>query len=354
MDTIQKHLETCIAKEVFPGATYVYGTSKQVLGHGALGKLAPQRGPVNENTLYDLASVTKPLVTMAFMKMFEEGLVCLDDTIADYLPEYKGYELGKSSLYQLLTHTSKISGSVQLYRSCQTKEAFLDAIRHLPPRDNVHTPVMYSSQGMIVLGEIMAAIEQKPLDQILKERLLTPLQMQHTMYNPSAELIENIASTEECPWRGGQMVTGQVHDENAVVLGGVCAHAGLFSTAADLAKVCQAMLTGLDAEGKRYYYPATIQLMTKNHTAGTNLARGLGWQCKDKTESPAGDLMSETSYGHTGFTGTSIWIDPERDLYAVLLTNAVCPKRGRGGMARARHIFHNLVVLEKERADEKQ
>lgn len=347
MRTIQEHLQKCVEEKIFPGAVYQYGTSEGILGHGAVGTLGIGRGPVNESTLYDLASVTKPLAALAFMKLLEEGLACLDDPIDYYLPDYAGHAKGKNTMFQLLTHTSVIPGQVQLYRTCHTKREMLDGILYLPPRDNVHQPVMYSSQGLIVIGEIISAITGKPLDRAMRELVFEPLGMADTMFNPPESRFANTASTEDCPWRG-KVVVGQVHDENAVVMGGVGGHAGIFSTAADVAKVGRAMLTGLDAAGGQYLRRATIRLMTKNHTAHLNLARGLGWMCRDAHDSPAGDLFSENSFGHTGFTGTSIWVDPERDLYAVLLTNRVHPTREGGGIARARHIFHNLAVYHWE------
>ena len=168
--------------------------------------------------------------------------------------------------------------------------------------------------------------------------------MKNTMFNPPESFYSNIASTENCKWRN-KTIIGQVHDENAVILGGVCGHAGLFSNVEDLGKLCKAMLTGKDAYGNSFLKSQTIELMTKNHTKGLNLSRGLGWQAKDKHNSPCGDLFSESSFGHTGFTGTSIWIDPKKNLYAVLLTNRVHPTREGDEIKRTRQIFHNLVVL---------
>lgn len=366
MCTIEQHLQKCVEEKVFPGAAYLFGTSEEILGHGCVGTLGVGRGPAEESTLYDIASVTKPIVAMAFMKLLEEGKVCLDDTIEQYLPEYAeerngvdptmlglpggaGRPKGKNTMFQLLTHTSVIPGQVQLYRTCCTKQELLDAIRYLPPRDNIHFPVAYSSQGMILIGQVIEAITGVALDEAMRKLVFEPLAMKDTMFNPPDVLRDRIASTEECPWRG-KTIIGQVHDENAVIMGGVGGHAGLFSTTDDLARVARAMLTGKDAQGNRYFYRSTIEVMTRNHTKNMNLARGLGWQCRDEHDSPAGDLFSASSYGHTGFTGTSIWIDPERDLFAVLLTNRVNPTRKREGIARARHIFHNLVVYAWEDA----
>lgn len=345
MSRIIELLEQAASRHVFSCASYVVGTPECVVEQGVVGTLGIGRGPAAQDTLYDMASVTKVLVAMAFMRLFEMGKVCLDDTVAEYLPEYAGGNKADMTMRELLTHTSALHGQAPLFRSSHTKQDLLDAIRYLPPRPK--GTVEYSSQGMIVLGQVMEAIEQKPLDQIMTEQLFVPLGMERTMFNPPQRLFDEIASTEDCPWRG-HIVIGQVHDENAVVLGGVCAHAGIFSCTADMARAARAMLTGKTPDAKTYLHDATIRLMTRNHTQNMNLARGLGWQLKDEKASPFGDLLSDASYGHTGFTGTGVWMDPERGMYTILLTNRVHPTREGNAIARVRHIFNNLAVLAVE------
>ncbi|TCL72377.1 CubicO group peptidase (beta-lactamase class C family) [Hydrogenispora ethanolica] len=345
MSTIHDFLRGTIDKGEIPSATYIIGTSAQILEKGTLGQLGQGRAAVREDTLYDLASVTKPIVALAAMKLLQNGQIALDDTVATYLDEYRNTTKSDITIYQLLTHTSKIYGCVPLYKTAHTKEELLEAIVDMPDREK--NDVLYSSQGIIVLGCIIEKICGKPLDQVLKEMIFEPLAMNTTMFNPPERLFGNIASTEYCQWRQ-RMIIGEVHDENAVVLGGVCGHAGLFSNIFDLAKLCVAMLTAKTARGDSFLSPAVCKLMTQNHTADLNLARGLGWQAKDKHGSPAGDLFSETSYGHTGFTGTSVWIDPSRDLYAVLLTNRVHPSRANEHIFKIRRKFHNLAVILSE------
>lgn len=345
MSQIQTLLEQAAEQRVFTCAAYCVGTSEDVIEQGYTGILGLGRGAAGQDTLYDMASVTKPLVAMALMRLFEQGKLCLDDTVARYLPEYAGSGKADMTLWQLLTHTSVLHGQAPLFRSSHTREDLLEAIRFMPARDN--GTVEYSSQGMIVLGQVMEAIENKPLDSILEEQLFLPLGMKDTRFNPPQEWAARIASTEDCPWRG-HVVIGQVHDENAVVLGGVCGHAGIFSNTRDMASVGRAMLTGCTPEGALYLRRATRELMTRNHTVGMNLARGLGWQCRDERNSLFGDLLSPRAYGHTGFTGTGIWIDPQYGLYAVLLTNRVHPTREGNGIARVRRIFNNLAVLAVE------
>jgi len=344
LDKINCFLEDCVRKKHFPGAAYNIGNSKNVLVEGYTGKKGEAYGDVNSETIYDIASVTKVLASLGLMKLFEEGKLCLDDRIDKFFPEYDGMEKGVTTVFELLTHTSVIPGQIQIYRTCRDKADVLKAIMFYSPRERIKEPVMYSSQGIILIGEIIERLTDMPLDKALRLFVFEPLDMKNTCFNPDESLFGNIAPTENCPWRG-KVVLGQVHDENAVVMGGVCAHAGAFSTAEDLAKVCTAMLTGLDKNGNEYLNQKTIRLMTANHTEGKNLARGLGWQKKDVSASPAGDLFTSESFGHTGFTGTSIWIDPALDLYAVLLTNRVHPVRSNEAIVSDRKIFHNLAVL---------
>lgn len=344
MDKIKAFLADCVSKGHFPGAVYNIGKTGGVLAEGFTGKRGEEYGDVNQGTIYDIASVTKPIACLALMKLFEEGKLCLDDRIDKFLPEFSSVDKGATTVFELLTHTSVIPGQIQIYRTCRNKAEILDAIRFYSPRERIREPVMYSSQGLIIIGEIIERLMGVSLDKALELFVFKPLDMKNTCFNPDASLFDNIAPTENCPWRG-KVVWGQVHDENAVVMGGVCAHAGLFSTASDLAKLCTAMLSGKDKQGNEFLNRITIRLMTANHTEGKNLARGLGWQKMDKTGSPAGDLFTSESFGHTGFTGTSIWIDPELDLYAVLLTNRIHPSRNNDAIVFDRKIFHNLAVL---------
>jgi CubicO group peptidase (beta-lactamase class C family) len=348
MSTICRFLTKTINRGEIPSATYAVGTPERIIEKGALGILGEGRGKVTEDTLYDLASVTKPIVSLAVMKLLQEGEITLDDPVAMYLDAYRHTPKGEITIYQLLTHTSKIFGSVPLYKTVTTKEQLLEAILNLPDREK--DDVFYSSQGMIVLGCVIEKVTGKPLDEVMQERIFTPLEMETTRFNPPENRFDQIASTENCPWRN-RVVIGEVHDENAVVLGGVCGHAGLFSNIFDLSKLCVALLTGKTPAGEVFLSPSVLALMTRNHTRDLNLARGLGWQCKDKHNSPAGDLFSDLAYGHTGFTGTSVWIDPLRGLYAVLLTNRVHPTRDNDKIGRIRRVFHNLAVIASESKD---
>ncbi len=342
--TIGEYLQFCVDEGAFPGAAWQIGNRKGILEAGTVGTLGDGLGPVREDTLYDLASLAKIIVTYALMRQFQEGLVRLDDPIGRFLPVHRGGLKAGITLLELLTHVSVIPGQLQLYRHAHSREDLLEAIRWQLPRADSPDRVSYTSKGYIILGEVICAVDGAPLDKVVSRRVLGPLGMHNTCFNPPESLMDRIAPTEACPWRG-RVVRGQVHDENAVVMGGVCGHAGLFSTAGDVAKAAGVMLDG-KAQGTEelFFHPAVLSKMTRNYTAGKGENRGLGFILAGPN-APAGDLMSAASFGHTGFTGTSLWVDPEIGLYAVLLTNRIHPRRDNDAIFRTRHIFHNLAVL---------
>jgi CubicO group peptidase (beta-lactamase class C family) len=285
--------------------------------------------------------MTKILVTLALMRQLEDGLLRLNDTVGYFLPEYKnaGYDKTGITLFELLTHTSAISSLHRLYRYAHTREDVCEAI--FLSENRTDGRVLYTCEGYIVLGEIVSRIDGAPLDEVVRKRVLEPLGMKDTGYNPPAALMERIAPTEYCRWRE-KLVRGQVHDETAVVLGGVSGNAGIFSTAADIAKIAAMMLN--PKAGGSFLHQVTIEKMTRNYTEGKGSNRGLGWLLAGPDAS-GGDLMSSRSFGHTGFTGTSIWVDPDAGLYGILLANRVHPTRENTAFVRVRPIFHHLVML---------
>lgn len=340
---IETFLTRCVERGDFPGASWIVGREGEELERGVVGALGRGLGPVSLDTLYDIASLTKILVTYALMQQVQEGLVCLEDTLDTFLPLYQGHEKGGITLFELLTHTSVIPGQLPLYRHAHSREDLLAAIRWQLPRADSPARVAYTSKGYILLGEVIAAIDGASLDSVVQRRVLKPLGMAQTLFNPSEHLLPRIAPTEECPWRG-RIVRGQVHDENAVVMGGICGHAGIFSTAPDIARAAAIMLGGVTMDGVRFFAPDILRIMTKNYTPGRGENRGLGFQMAGPGTA-AGDFMSTSSFGHTGFTGTSLWVCPKKGIYAVLLTNRIHPNRNNVGIFRARQIFHNLSVL---------
>ena len=350
MSRIREYLEICTSKAgvaesvnpwVFPGASWVIGNSRTVFEKGSVGLLGAGLAPVTEDSLYDLASLTKIPVALALMKQLEDGLIRLEDNIGYFLPLFKAGPFGAVTLHALLTHTAPLANLVQLYRRAHNRGEMLEVIRLSEPRHD-SPMVLYTCEAFILLGEIISVVDSSPLDGIIRRRVLEPLKMNDTCFNPPASLLERIAPTEECAWRG-HLVRGEVHDENAVVMGGVSGNAGLFSSASDMSRLAAAVLASL--EGGGFLKKASAAIMTHNYTAGKGQNRGLGWMIAERGSS-AGDFMSPRSFGHTGFTGTSLWIDPERKLYTLLLSNRINPNRNNPDILRARSIFSNLAVLE--------
>ncbi|MFC4113592.1 serine hydrolase domain-containing protein [Nonomuraea zeae] len=327
------------AKGEFSAAAWAYGGSAGPAGRGTLGTLRWDGPPAGDDTLWDLASVTKPIVGLAVMALVESGELTLDDPVAAHLPEYAGTDKAAIPVRDLLTHTSRIPGRQPLYRRCPTRGELLDALVALPLRAD--PGVEYSSQGFMILGLIAESASGLPLDRLVRERVTGPLGMDDTRFVLDEADHGRAAATEDCPWRG-RIVQGTVHDENAEVLGGVAGHAGLFGTLDDLARLGRALCEGARGRGggRGAVSPRTLAVMTGTRVGG----RALAWQGRDPRLCSGGDLLTASAYGHNGFTGTSLWVDPELDFFAVLLTNRVHPSRDSDAIGRIRRTFHNAAV----------
>ncbi|MDR2101374.1 MAG: beta-lactamase family protein [Treponema sp.] len=344
MRPVKDYLEVCIGEGVFPGVSWVIGGKEGIFEKGTVGLLGAGLGRVREDSIYDLASLTKLFITLALMKQFEEGLIRLEDRVDFFLPFFRGSPLGGSTLFQLLTHTAPLPGGTTLYRHVHSREDMLETIRGTGIRYD--DGVVYTCEAFILLGEIAAAVDLMELDKIIRLRVTAPLKMNDTCYRPPSAPLDRIAPTEDCPSRGG-VLRGHVHDENAELMGGVSGNAGIFSIAVDMARLSGAVLASLEGREGAFLKKPVAEMMIRNYTEGRGENRGLGWMIKGPG-SAAGDLMSFRSFGHTGFTGTSVWIDPEKDIYAVLLSNRIHPRRDNMGIFRTRHIFHNLAVLYRD------
>ncbi|GAA4974495.1 serine hydrolase domain-containing protein [Streptomyces hyderabadensis] len=326
-------------KRVCSGAAWSVGGPEGPLERGWTGTRSWDGPVLDGDDVWDLASVTKPIAGLAVMALVERGALGLDDTVGGYLPHYRGGDKAELTVRQLLTHTSGIPGQVPLYRDHPTRAALLEAVRLLPLTAQPGTRVQYSSQGFIVLGLIAEAAAGEPLDTLVERLVCAPLGLRDTVFRPDADRRARAVATEDCPWRG-RTVVGEVHDENAVVLGGVGGHAGLFATLADMERLGAALAAG----GRGLLRPDTLALMTAAHTDHLALRRALAWQGRDPVGSPAGEEFGPDSYGHTGFTGTSLWVDPATRRYAVLLTNRVHPTRTGDGIVALRRAFHDLAA----------
>jgi CubicO group peptidase (beta-lactamase class C family) len=328
----------------FPGAVLLVARRGRIAYFKAFGyaQLYPERRPMTLETVFDLASLTKVVATTpVILRLAEKGELSLDDPVSLYFPAFGEGPKRKVTVWHLLTHTSGLPAYAPLYSLLGRREDAYGYIAGLNLEYEPGTKVVYSDLGFILLGRIAELVAGKPLDELARELVFEPLGMRDTMFNPPPELRERAAATEYCRLRK-RILKGEVHDENAWFMGGVAGHAGLFSTARDLALYAQ-MWLNKGTFGARVLSPATVDLATRNHTQGLNECRGLGWALNCRPCS-CGDLMSPKAYGHTGFTGTSLWIDPAYDLTVILLTNRVHPTRENQCLLRARRLIHNAVM----------
>jgi beta-glucosidase-like glycosyl hydrolase/CubicO group peptidase (beta-lactamase class C family) len=331
-DTLRQLLDRAVRDSAFPGAYAVVGTRDRVIAAYGAGHIDWQRqpdgpaGPLPDaSTMWDLASLTKVVgMTSAIMQLVEAGRVDVDAPVQRYLPGWTGRDKERVTVRHLLTHSAGLPAWRPLYKEAASPEAAL-ALVYATELDTVPGARMaYSDLGAILLGQIVERVSGERLDEYLRRHVFGPLGMTSTGYRPESELRGRIAPTEYDPWRQRHL-RGEVHDENAYALGGVSGHAGLFSTGADLARFARMYLNGGALDGARIVAPATIDRFTRVQDAALS-NRALGWETPTGGNS-AGHLMSARAFGHTGFTGTSLWVDPVNDLFVLLLTNRVNPTR---------------------------
>lgn len=337
--SLRAFLDEGLRRKAYSAAAWAVGSRDGARDSGFLGSYAWDATPIDFDALFDLASLTKPIAAIAAMALVERGILALDDPVAHFLDDYAGSDKADMTVRQLLTHTSGMPGRVQMFRYCRSREDMLAALHAMPI--NPKPTVEYSSQGFMLLGLVLEAASGQRLPRLIEQYVFEPTGMTSTMFNPPATETSRTVATEDCPWRG-HIVRGQVHDENAVVLGGAAGHAGLFSTAGDLSRLCQALLAA-PADGKLLSPPAMATLANSWAVPGS---RPLGFWPREPSGSSSGDLLSPHAFGHTGFTGTSLWIDPTTGMYFVLLTNRVHPSRNGPSIAPIRRRFHNLAVSE--------
>ncbi len=320
-------LQSYVEKKAFPGAALIVGYRGSIVLDASAGHLdyTADSDNVTGDTIYDLASLSKAVgTTSAAMMLTDSGRLLLNEAVQDYLPEFKGPDKEKVQVRQLLLHSSGLPAYRPLYKDVTGYEQMLQSICALPLEYEPGAKVQYSDLGMMLLGEIISRAAGRPLDRYLAERLFGPLGMKSTTYVPAKSLLPRIAPTENDPWRK-RVLRGEVHDENAYALGGIAGHAGLFSSAHDLALFAQMMLNGGMYDHRRFFSRDTVVRFTSLQTSA-EYARALGWG-KPVPADWTGRIFSPEAFGHKGFTGTSLWIDPQRQLFIVLLTNRVHPRR---------------------------
>ena len=344
-----------VAARAFPGAALAVGHRGRlaILPAGLLA-YSSDAAPVVAETIYDLASLTKVVATTtAAMILTDRSLLDLDRPVAAYLHDFAPpFAMATGPLWSardevtlrhLLAHTSGLPAYEKFFLRARKREHVIEEALALPLDEPPGRKTVYSDVGFILLGVIIEQAAKEPLDTFCRREIFEPLGMRSTCFNPSAELQPLIAPTEQDDLFRKRLIWGEVQDENAWVMGGVAGHAGLFGTAGDLAAFCRMMLDEGTVGGRQLVQPGTIGEFTRPWPAQQGASRGLGWD-KPGAPSSSGRFFSPASYGHLGYTGTSIWIDPEKDLFVVLLTNRVHPDRTNEAIKQIRPALHDAVV----------
>jgi len=321
----------------FPSAVYVIAQDGQIVFADALGYSAVEPYRINNklDTIYDLASLTKPLVTgMLCARRIDLGELTLDSSVSHYLPEFDRTDKQMITVRELLTHSAGLPAWRPLYLLAEDEpERAAGAIASLDLEYKPGTRVVYSDLGFIALGMLLARMTGQPLAEMARHEIFEPLELKQTFFNPEEALQTGIAACETgnayeremCEQTGAgvyqnsrqRLLWGEVHDGNAYFLGGVAGHAGLFASARDALSLAQQFL----AESSKLIAPATCVMFRTNMTPGLEEARSLAWQLAETKESTAGVDLPPDSFGHNGFTGTSLWIDPSHARVFILLTN---------------------------------
>jgi uncharacterized protein YbbC (DUF1343 family)/CubicO group peptidase (beta-lactamase class C family) len=351
-----------IERKDAPGAVVVVGRRGRIVYRKAFGDRAvlPRREPMTLDTIFDLASLTKIVATAtSIMMLVERGKVSLADPVSLYIPEFAANGKERITVEQVMTHRAGLPPDNEIADYVGVSIKPLEEIYKLQPSYEPGSRFVYSDVGFIVAAEIVRRVSGKPIDQFAAENIFRPLGMKDTRYLPiergpegasdqSSKLksqssnysTERIAPTE---MREGRWMRGEVHDPRSYEMGGVAGHAGLFSTADDLAIFCQMILNKGAYNGARLLAPYTVERMMSAHSLPTSQMRGIGWDVNTSFSSNRGDIFPVGTFGHTGFTGTSLWLDPASETFVILLTNRVHPA-GRGDVTRLRSFIASIVA----------
>ena len=354
-------IHASIEKKELPGAVVLVGRHGRIVWRKAYGARAiePQREAMTPDTIFDLASLTKVIATTtSIMILIEQGKIRLSDSVTQFIPEMKGDGRDAITIEHLMTHLSGFAPDFDLHERWTGYDEAMKRLYREPLRTPPGTRFVYSDINYIALGEVVHRVSGSMLDEFAHRNIFAPLGMRETGFRPDAKLRPRIAPTEkrrsqmnylgdsgtDAGSEGEQWLRGQVHDPTSSRMGGVAGHAGLFSTANDLAIFCQMLLNGGVYNGARILSPMTIATMTRPRAvAESGAARGLGWDIATTFSSDKGDLFPLGSFGHTGFTGTSIWIDPASDSFVIFLSNRVHPD-GKGDVGPLRGRVASIVA----------
>lgn len=335
--SLQPMLDEEVRAGTFPGCVVVAGNHDGILGEVTAGTLdgsSASRRP-SLATIYDVASLTKVVVTTTVaMLLCEEQRLSLDDAVVRFWPDV---EPAKAAIRvrDLLAHRAGFAAHIRLWERASDADTAVQAILDAPLEYAPGAASTYSDLGMILLGRILEQVAGQTLDTIAAERVFKPLAMKRSFFTPAESVLEDTAPAHP-------HIRGRVHDQNAQLMGGIAGHAGLFSTAADLACFARVMLCG----GSPLIQRETWETFVRRQAFPIASTRALGWDTPSAIGSSAGDLLSRRAFGHTGFTGTSLWIDPDNDLYVVMLSNRVYPHEQNTAIRRLRPRLHDAIARQ--------
>jgi serine-type D-Ala-D-Ala carboxypeptidase len=341
-------LRQAVSTGAFPGAATAVSWRHELIALQGFGQLTydAESARVSARTIFDLASVTKVLATTAMaMVLYDRGELDLEMPVRNVIPEFAGDDPRKDevTIRMLLSHSSGLPAYEKLFEKMKTGERLLQACYEMPLVAEPGSVAAYSDIGFIVLGQALSRIADELLDRFCQANIFGPLGMASTSFCPPASIRPSIPPTANDTWFRHRVVQGEVHDENASVLGGVAGHAGLFACASDLATFADAVLNSKLAR------PETVALFTSRETSPTGTCRALGWDTPSQP-SQSGKYFSPSAFGHLGYTGTSLWIDPKRQLSVTLLTNRTWPDNRNQAIQQVRPAFHDAIVEALEEA----
>ena len=337
-------LQGAVAGRAFPGASVAVTHARKLVAFKAFGRFTYDAvsPSVMPETVFDLASVTKVVATTSMaMVLYERGLLDLDAPVVGVVPEFASEDMCRNDITvrMLLAHSSGLPGHEKLYLRTKTPEELIEAALQVPLKADPGTSTEYSDIGFIVLGLALERMADQPINHFCRREIFSPLGMLHTTFNPPPSWKATIPPTADDQAFRKRLIQGEVNDENASMMGGVAPHAGLFSTAADLAIFANAMLRG----GAPMVRPETLRLFTARQSSPAGTSRALGWDTPS-APSQSGKYFSSTSFGHLGFTGTSMWIDPERQVSVAMLTNRTWPDSSNRAIREVWPRFHDAVM----------
>lgn len=340
-------LQDAISDRAFPAASVAVTHKGHLIVLKAFGTFTYERSSpaVNPETLFDLASLTKVVATTSMaMLLYERGLLELDAPVAFVIPEFvsdieKDCRRRDVTFRMLLAHSSGLPAYEKLFLKASTREELLNAAFTMPLAAHPGSRAEYSDIGFILLGAALQRLADEPIDRFCQREVFAPLGMLSTTFNPPPEMRGQIPPTANDSNFRHRIIQGEVQDENVSILGGVGAQAGLFSTAADLAKLAHAMLNA----GSAVFRPETVALFTSRQSTPANTSRALGWDTPS-APSQSGKYFGPLSFGHLGYTGTSLWIDPERQVSIILLTNRTWPDCSNHAIKQVRSKLHDAVI----------